>query len=669
MNLALWVTTALLLTPQPPQPHVSGLNNPQAVTVGVNKKIYVSVSGIPGQEGGAVVMLDNGKPVPFATGLGDPRGLAAFLKWVFVADKDRVWRIDFGGQKEILAAADAFPQPPKSLTGLTFDPETRLVYVAEAGDGKGEGAAIYRINLKGTVSVVTDATRWKGLHTPSALAMDGVSFLLVTDAGAGTLHRIRLADGSVEKLADGLGKVSGLAWDHYGRLFLSDGKAGRLLGIARPGQKPVALADRFEQPAGLGLDPSGKILVADRQAGTLTAVANQVPGAEVDVRPHALKVELAFPDLKFTGYEPESAKGLPVENRPVLLTHAGDGSNRIFVADQRGVIHVFPNDPQVKQTKVFLDIKKLVRYNDRTNEEGFLGLAFHPKYKENGEFFVFYTPSKEKQINVVARYRVSKDDPDRADPDSEEVLLTIKRPFWNHDGGTILFGPDGYLYVALGDGGAANDPFNNGQNLNTLLAKILRIDVDRQEDGKKYAIPKDNPFVGRENALPETWAYGLRNVWRMAFDRKTGKLWAADVGQNLYEEIDIIVKGGNYGWKLREGVHPFSPKGVGPRKDLIEPIWEYHHAIGLSITGGHVYRGKKLPELDGAYIYGDYVTGRIWALRYDEAKGRVVENRPIPDRNMVLPSFGEDEQGEIYYLTFTRSHRAIYRFARADAAK
>jgi glucose/arabinose dehydrogenase len=380
-------------------------------------------------------------------------------------------------------------------------------------------------------------------------------------------------------------------------------------------------------------------------------------------------VELAISDLKFTGYEPESATGLPVEKRPVLLTHAGDGSNRIFVADQRGVIHVFPNDPKVKQTKIFLDIKKLVRYNNATNEEGFLGLAFHPKYKENGEFFVFYTPSKEKLVNVVARYRVSKDDPDRADPASEEILMSVKRPFWNHDGGTIIFGPDGYLFVALGDGGAANDPFNNGQNLNTLLAKILRIDVDRKEDGKPYAIPKDNPFFGRENAKPETWAYGLRNVWRMAFDRKTGKLWAADVGQNLYEEVDIIEKGGNYGWKLREGFHPFSPKGVGPRKDLIEPIWEYHHSIGLSITGGHVYRGKKLPELDGAYIYGDYVSGRIWALRYDESKKRVVENRPIPDRNMPLPSFGEDEQGEIYYLTFRRSHQTIYRFARADASK
>jgi glucose/arabinose dehydrogenase len=667
--LLLGATVALLAPQTALEPLISGLDRPQAIAVHATKKIFVSVSGAAGEGGGAVVTLDQGKAVPFATGLGDPRGLAAFFKWVFVADQDRVWRIDLKGKKDVLAAADAFPSPPKSLVGLTIDPESFTIYVSDTGNGQGEGAAIYRINQKGKVSLVADSTRLPGLHTPSALSMDGASFLLVTDAGTGNLHRIRLADGTAELLAEGLGSVQGLVWDRYGRLFLGDSKGGRLFVVPRPGQKPVALAAKFVQPAGLGLDPSGKILVTDRQAGTITPVPAQVPGAEVDDRPHALKVELAFPDLKFTGYEPESEKGLPVENRPVLLTHAGDGSNRLFVADQRGVIHLFPNDPKATKTKVFLDIKKNVTYNDRTNEEGFLGLAFHPKFKENGEFFVFYTPRKTKLTNIVARYRVSKDDPDRADPDSEEILLSIKRPFWNHDGGTLVFGPDGYLYIALGDGGAANDPFSNGQNLNTLLAKILRIDVDRREDGKPYAIPKDNPFVGRKDALPETWAYGLRNVWRMAFDHKTGKLWASDVGQNLYEEVDIIEKGGNYGWKLREGLHPFSPKGSGPRKDLIDPIWEYHHSVGLSITGGHVYRGKKLPELDGAYIYGDYVTGRIWAMRYDDAKKRVVENRPIPDRNMPLPSFGEDEQGEIYYLTFAKSHRTIYRFVRTDAGK
>src|ERR1019366_2026036 len=196
------------------------------------------------------------------------------------------------------------------------------------------------------------------------------------------------------------------------------------------------------------------------------------------------------------------------------------------------------------------------------------------------------------------------------------ILFTIKRKFWNHDGGTLCFGPDGYLYIALGDGGSFNDPDANGQNLKTLLAKVLRIDVDHKDPGKNYAVPKDNPFVGKEGALPEIWAYGLRNIWRMAFDKKTGKLWASDVGQNLYEEIDIIVKGGNYGWSLREGLHPFSVKGVGPRKDLVEPIWEYRHDVGKSLTGGQVYRGKRLPELDGSYVYGDYVSTKIWGLRY-----------------------------------------------------
>ena len=219
--------------------------------------------------------------------------------------------------------------------------------------------------------------------------------------------------------------------------------------------------------------------------------------------------------------------------------------------------------------------------------------------------------------------------------------------------------------MTLGDGGAANDPFKNGQNLKTLLAKVLRIDVNKKDPGKNYAVPKDNPFVGKKDTLPEIWAYGLRNIWRMAFDRKTGRLWAADVGQNLYEEIDIIEKGGNYGWSLREGLHPFSPKGVGPNKDMIEPIWEYHHDIGKSLTGGTVYRGKKLLELDGHYVYGDYVTAKIWALRYDEDKRRVVANRPIPDPNVPILSFGEDEQGEVYFMTTSVTGKGIYQFVKA----
>ena len=425
----------------------------------------------------------------------------------------------------------------------------------------------------------------------------------------------------------------------------------------------MLIAEGFESAADLCLDPTGKfLLIPDMKAGTLTALPTTIPGWEVDDSPLPIKTAVAFPDLKWTGFKGETDSGKTFELRPLVLTHAGDGSNRNFVAIQQGTVHVFPNSPKADQTKIFLNIEKQVLFNDKENEQGLLGLTFHPKYKYNGEFFVFYTLNTDKTTNVISRFKVSKDDPNKADPASEEVLFTIKRPFWNHDGGTICFGPDGFLYIALGDGGSFDDPQKNGQNLKTLLGKILRIDVDHKEGDKKYAIPKDNPFVGKKDALPEIWAYGLRNVWRMAFDKKTGKLWASDVGQNLYEEIDIIVKGGNYGWSLREGRHPFSNDGVDRNKKMIEPIWEYHHEVGKSITGGNVYRGKRLPELDGAYLYGDYVSNKIWALRYDDAKKRVVANRPIRDPNVPILSFGEDEQGEMYLLTTSVSGRGILQF-------
>jgi quinoprotein glucose dehydrogenase len=266
---------------------------------------------------------------------------------------------------------------------------------------------------------------------------------------------------------------------------------------------------------------------------------------------------------------------------------------------------------------------------------------------------------------VISRFRVSKKDPGKADPASEEEILRIKQPFWNHNGGTLAFGPDGCLYVGLGDGGSARDPHRNGQNLKTLLGSILRIDVDKKSDGKKYSIPQDNPFVGQKDARPEIWAYGLRNVWRMSFDRKTGALWAGDVGQDIWEEIDLIEKGGNYGWNLREAKHKFGPKGSEARSDMIDPVWEYHHNIGKSITGGNVYRGKRVPELVGAYLYADYVSGKVWALRYDEKAKKVVGNHPIepgescPVKKMPVITFGEDEGGEVY---FCDSFGFLYRF-------
>jgi glucose/arabinose dehydrogenase len=641
-----------------PKPFLEGLKNPASVAVGLAGQVYLT-------ESGAVRRLDKGKAIPFAGDLGDPRGLAAFQQWLFVADKTQVWRVDPKGKAEVFAAVTAFPTAPQSLQDVAVDPESGLVYVSDAGDGKGKGGAVYRITPQKKVTLVVDGKRLRSLHSPVGLLMDGASHLLLADAGTGEVHRIKLTDGSTEKIADGLTGCEGLAWDYHGRLFVSDGKGGRLFVIPRPGDKPLLLAKGFGDAADICLAPTGKeIFVTDRQAGTLTAVPIIVPGAEVDERPLPIQTGLAFPDLQWAGWKGETSTGKPNPLRPLVLTHAGDGSNRVFVATQQGVIHVFPNDQKATKTKVFLDIQDRVSWNDKQDEEGLLGLAFHPKFKENGEFFVFYTIKKPQLTNVLSRFKVRKGDPDQADPASEEELLRFKKPFWNHDGGTLCFGPDGFLYVTHGDGGAANDPFENAQNLKSLLGKVLRLDVDRKEGGKNYAIPKDNPFVGKKDALPEIWAYGLRNIWRMAFDRKTGKLWAGDVGQNLYEEIDLIERGGNYGWNRREGLHPFGAKGSGPSKEFIEPIWEYHHDVGKCIIGGTVYRGDRLSELQGYYVYADYTASKVWALRYDEEKNRVVENRSIKDPRRAILSFGEDEKGEIYLLTSSTDGRGIFRFVK-----
>ena len=649
-----------------PKPLAVGLNRPTAVAVAVGDggKVYVTVRGAK-DGAGAVLRIDEGLPVVYATGLDTPTGLAAYQKWLFVADKKHVWRIDPQGKPEVFAGALTFPTATQSLQAITVDPESGILYVSDVGDSKGNGAAVYSISPKGKVNLVLDKKRLPSLHTPSGLLLDGASHLLLVDAGSGELHRIKLADGSTAKLADGLGGCTGLAWDYHGRLIVLDGKEGQLFIIPKPGDKPVVMAKGVPSATAICLGPAGKqILVAEQKAGTVTAVPITVPGAEVDESPLRVETAVAFPDLKWTGWKPETDNGKPNPLRPIVLTHAGDGSNRVFVATEQGVIHVFPGDQKATKTTIFLDLQDRVTYKDDMNEEGFLGLAFHPQFKKNGEFFVFYTTKKAKLTNIVSRFKVRKDDPSRADPDSEEILLTISKPYWNHDGGTLCFGPDGYLYLTHGDGGLGNDPHDNGQNLNTLLGKILRIDVDHKEGKQNYAVPKDNPFVGRSDARPEIWAYGLRNIWRMAFDRKTGQLWAGDVGQNLYEEIDLIQRGGNYGWSRREGRHPFGARGVGLNKDMVEPIWEYHHDLGKCIIGGTVYRGSAVSALQGYYVYADYITSRIWALRYDAAKGRVVENRPIKDLSRSILSFGEDEAGEVYLLTTGTDGRAIFRFVK-----
>jgi glucose/arabinose dehydrogenase len=642
-----------------PQPLARGLKNPTAVVAGSDGRVYVATGGDSGKEGeGKIVVLDKGQAKSFAAGLDEPRGLAVRAEWLYVADKNRVWRIDRNGKARVFAAAEAFAPKAQSLRGLDFDELGRL-YVADAGSG-GKGGAIYRIDPNGKVSRVSDA-----IPSPTGLVMDGLSHLLVLDSASGQLLRLRLVDNSIQRVAEQCGCGS-LVWDKYGRLYGTDG-ASRVFVVPRPGEKPIALSSGFQAAAGLTLAASGKsILIVDGKAGTVTALPAQTPGQPVDERPLPIKAVVAFPHLKWTGWQPVSESGKMTPLRPIVLTHAGDGSNRVFVATQRGLVHVFANDQKATKTGIFLDIHQRVYYNDNENEQGFLGLAFHPNYKKNGELFVFYTPKKSKTENVLSRFRVRRDDAGRVDPDSEEELLRIRRPYWNHDGGTICFGPDGYLYVALGDGGFMNDPHGNGQNLKTLLGKILRLDVDKKSDKAAYAIPQDNPFVGVADARPEIWAYGLRNVWRMAFDRKTGALWAADVGQNLYEEIDLIVRGGNYGWNRREALHPFGVRGADVDKDLIDPIWEYHHDVGKSITGGSVYRGQRLPELQGSYLYADYVSTKIWGLRYDKEKRRVVANRPIRAPNVPVMSFGADEKGEVYFLTYTNTGHGIYWFVEEE---
>jgi len=373
----------------------------------------------------------------------------------------------------------------------------------------------------------------------------------------------------------------------------------------------------------------------------------------------------AFPDATWEGWSPEPEDGTPpVPLRPLVVTHAGDGTGRRFVLDQSGMIHVFK--PGSVAGTMFLDLRPGTAPWGKFNEEGLLGLAFHPKFKDNGEFFVTYSLKGDKRVEHLARFKVKPDDPDRADPASEELVLAVDQPFWNHNGGSIAFGPDGFLYWALGDGGSRDDPFGNGQKLDTLLGKILRLDIDRRAEGKGYAIPADNPFVGTANARGEIFALGFRNPWQIAFDQATGKLWAADVGQDQWEEVDIVTKGGNYGWSVREGTRPFGNRPTTATA-FVDPVWEYDHQIGKSITGGFVYRGKAIPELAGAYLYGDFVSGRLWGLKLDEATGKA-SNVKIPWSGLPIYGFGTDADGEAYVLTSSPTGQGVFRLAPATKA-
>jgi glucose/arabinose dehydrogenase len=340
-------------------------------------------------------------------------------------------------------------------------------------------------------------------------------------------------------------------------------------------------------------------------------------------------------------------------DEPVFLTHSGDDSGRLFIVEQIGRIRILQNETLLPDS--FLDIVPLV--NSRGNEQGLLGLAFSPNYATDGQFYINYTDLNGD--TVIARYKVS-DDPNRADSNSAEVLMQVDQPYPNHNGGMLAFGPDGYLYIGLGDGGSQGDPSDNGQRLGTRLGKMLRIDVSQ---GDPYAIPPDNPFINRAGARPEIWANGLRNPWRYSFDRATGDLYIGDVGQNAWEEIDFQPadsRGGeNYGWNFLEGSHPY--EGTPP-EGLVPPIAEYSHLEGgCSVTGGYVYRGPSLPQLNGIYLFADYCSGIIWAL-FRNASGEW-EKVELMNALFTISSFGEDQAGELYLL----DHRggAVYQLVAA----
>lgn len=362
---------------------------------------------------------------------------------------------------------------------------------------------------------------------------------------------------------------------------------------------------------------------------------------EPDIPIAEVTVAEAFPGLSFT--------------RPVDIQVAGDG--KIFVVEQRGVISMVSGVSENKTKSIFLDIASKVR--DQGNEEGLLGLAVHPDFATNGFFFVNYTASN-PQRTVVSRYQAVGSDLSQANASSELVLLEIEQPFSNHNGGQLAFGPDGYLYIATGDGGSSGDPRNNSQDLSNLLGAILRIDVNTSAGGRNYGIPADNPFADNTQGFrEEIFAYGLRNPWRFSFDSETGELWTGDVGQNSLEEINLVEKGGNYGWRIMEGTSCFNPDSGCDQTGLEMPVYEYNRSQGdVAVTGGYIYRGSEIPQLRGNYIYGDFASGRIWALDVSDANNPT--NRELTRVSFGISSFGLDSSNELFICGFDgKIHRLI----------
>jgi len=399
---------------------------------------------------------------------------------------------------------------------------------------------------------------------------------------------------------------------------------------------PVLLAGLFTAATCWAVEPGEQPANNNRVPWTTSRVVGSPDP------PPPFKVVRAFPNLKF--------------ERPLLMARC-NGSDRLFVGEQAGRLYSFANKPDAKADLLF-DLKNeltsIQEHPQARSVEALYGLAFHPEFEKNRQCFVCYTltGSGRNQRNLadgtrVSRFTVTAADPPRIDPSSEEIILTFLQG--GHNGGDLHFGPDRMLYISTGDAASPNppDPLNTGQDISDLLSSILRIDVDRKDADKNYAIPQDNPFVAMPQARPEVWAYGFRNPWRMSFDRLTGELFVGDVGWELWEMVHRVEKGGNYGWAAMEGPQPIKSDQVGPTP-VIPPLIALPHTLGCSVTGGYVYRGQKFPELTGAYVFGDWETRRLWAARFQ--RDRTTEMPEIARPSVRIVAFGEDHQGEIYFL-------------------
>ena len=393
-----------------------------------------------------------------------------------------------------------------------------------------------------------------------------------------------------------------------------------------------------QQPAANGADASTPTSApAQTQAETPSTAAAETsttaPAPDSQPLPD-------WPDIVLV----ETQSGL---RNPVDFGHARDGSGRVYVVEQIGLVQAFTDGDQGETP--FMDIRDRVSC---CGERGLLGIAFPADFSSSRTLYVNYTTTDPGSLHTrVSRFRL-RPDVHQVDPDTEEILMQFHQPWRNHNGGQIAFGPDGYLWIGTGDGGSAADPQDNGQKGQTLLGKLLRIDVSASA-GAPYAIPDDNPFVGNDQFLDEIWAYGLRNPWRFSFDRETGDLYIADVGQNAWEEVNFQPAdspgGENYGWRIMEGLHCFNPSSGCPTAGLTMPVAEYDRISGLSITGGYVYRGQTHPSMRGIYFFADYVTGNIWGLR--QVNG-VWESELLLDSPHSVSSFGEDEAGNLYLVDY-----------------